>query len=311
MIPRRWMCLALLAAAGCDSWLTKPSLYNSVAVTATTRSGAPIPGVPLVLYTGQRPMGYGTTDSAGRFTFTRVPQGFYGVHASPPAGYGLIESLIAAPPSTFVDNLVVAKDTLSPVHFSFLKEGPGAVTVRVVSSTGASLSGVPVDLYDPHHVLARDTSDASGRVTFDAVPYGVYGVVVTRPPAYRDFFTVNDSLYAIRDNLIVDEGVRDSVEFALPMCTAAIKTTTVDQFGAPVTGVTTLFYTSTKELFITVTGASGTVTFTQAPCATQLGVRITPPVGYSVAEGRGFNVRDGIMLRPGMVVDLRFVVQKD
>src|SRR4051812_47976035 len=112
-----------LATGACDSWLTKPSLYNTVQVVATRRNGDPVPGVPVVLYTGQRPMGYGVTDSTGHFTFTRVPQGLYGVLASIPAGYDVTENLIGGPSSTSATDLRVADDTLSPVRFSFLKKG--------------------------------------------------------------------------------------------------------------------------------------------------------------------------------------------
>src|SRR4051812_27229306 len=83
---------ALSLAGACDTSLTKPSLYNSVRVIVTQRDGKGIFDAGLVLYTGQRHMGYGATDSTGEFTFTRVPQGVYGLTAIPPNGYALMET---------------------------------------------------------------------------------------------------------------------------------------------------------------------------------------------------------------------------
>src|SRR6476660_7516795 len=114
-------------ASACDSMLTKPSLYNSVRVIVTQRDGTGVPGAGLVLYTGQRHMGYATTDSSGEFTFMRVPQGVYGVTAIPPDNYALMETLVRVPPSNTFNQLLVQGDTLKPVRFTFLKRGPGVV----------------------------------------------------------------------------------------------------------------------------------------------------------------------------------------
>ena len=121
-------CAILLA--GCDAWLTKPSLYNTVDVVVAQRDGTPIPGTNLILYTGDRPMGYAVTGLDGRFTFKRVPQGVYGVLATPPSGYDVFDTFVH-------DGLLVADDTLLTVHFTFLKIGAGVTAViRPVLSQG-------------------------------------------------------------------------------------------------------------------------------------------------------------------------------
>jgi hypothetical protein len=252
-------------------------------------------------------MGYGATDTAGKFAFTRVPQGTYGVIASIPDGYDVLEHLIGGPATTFHDQLIVARDTVSPVHFTFLKKGPGSVTVRTLAADGSALPGVLIELYAPTASVAKITSDANGRVTFNNVPFGVYGVVATRPVLFRDFQAPNDSLFAFHDNIVVEDGSRDSVNYSFAKCAGDVRAIVLDNSGAPVAGTATAFFTSTQTLGGAVTGADGRVAFA-GPCATQLGLLINPPVGFTVAEGRGSNFMDGIVLSNGQSRDLTFHV---
>ena len=141
--PGRWRRLGTLGwvatmifIGGCETVFAGPSLYSTVPVTVTTRAGAPIPGVALELYTGQRAIGYATTDPAGQFTFERVPPGLYGVRAIPPSGYATKESLVRGTPTTVIDNLHIGADTAAPQRFVFLQVGTGSVTVTVRSTDG-------------------------------------------------------------------------------------------------------------------------------------------------------------------------------
>jgi hypothetical protein len=297
---------ALATAAGCDAWVTRPMLYNTVRVIARTRAGEAVPGVGLTLYTGQRPMAYATTAADGEFMFTLVPSGTYGVYASLPDGYAAVEDLITAPSSKVIDNLVVANDTLSPVRFTFLKKGPGVVVARLAQTTGAPLAGVPVALYSPTRQLGTGQTDATGRVVFSDVPFGVYGVRATRPLLYRDYRTPGDSLYAVRDNLIVDLGARDSVAISLAKCAGTFRVVAKDDAGLPASGVVVTFYTFAATLGVATTGADGTATSPEAPCAVQFGVQIASAPGYTVQSGRGTSFVDGLTVVNGGTVDVPF-----
>src|SRR5579884_127961 len=138
-------------------------------------------------------MGYGATDSTGRFVFTRVPQGLYGVNASPPAGYGLINDFIGGPPANIIGDVQVAADSVAPLHFTFLKQGSGTLSVQVTAAGGGPLSGVGVDLYDPTKVDAHAVTDSNGVAVFRDASYGVHGIRVIRPTLYKDFIHVDDS----------------------------------------------------------------------------------------------------------------------
>src|SRR5215467_3178667 len=194
--------LALLVAfgftVGCDAWLTKPSLYNTVTVIVSRRNGQPIPDVPLTLYTGQRPMGYATTDRDGRHVFQEVPQGNYGVFTTLPTGYDVIEHLIPGPPTIYRDDLIVAKDTLGPVRFTFLKRGPGSVIVRVTDPAVGDLAGVAVTLSASQTIEGKANTDSAGRATFVAIAYGVHSVSIQRPLLNRDYVKPGDSLLSIQ-----------------------------------------------------------------------------------------------------------------
>jgi hypothetical protein len=293
-------------AGGCDNWLTKPSLYSTVPVRVTQRNGAAVPGAELVLYTGQRHMGYGTTDSSGEFSFTRVPQGLYGVTAVPPVGYALLETLIKGPPTNFVEQLMVQGDTVRPLRFTFLKRGPGTIVVRLLQTTGAPLAGVTITLYDPIAIRGAVKTDSDGRAVFSDVPFGVYGVSLERPFLYRDFRGFGDSAYAFRDDLIVEGDARDSVSIVLTKCAGTIRVNAIDQNGAPVVGATVVAYSATQELAGKQTAADGRATFGDLPCVMQLGVRIAAPAGYSVRDGRGSSYSDGLTFTVGQVRDVAF-----
>jgi len=295
---------------GCDAWLTKPNLYNTVTVIVSTRRGEPIPGASLTLYTGQRPMGYAVTGADGRYVFNQVPQGNYGLFAVPPTGYSTVEDLIGGPSSIFRDKLIVADDTLSPVRFTYLKEGPGTLVARVTQPDGTAIAGAAVTAYGPTTVNAAGTTDATGTVTFTNIPFGVHGLNVARPLLYRDYRTPGDSLSTYRDNLIVDAGSNDTTTFRLTRCGGTVRAIAVDGNGAPVPGVTAVFYTSTQQLAVLATGADGTVSYSQIPCVVQVGVMITPAAGYSAPNGRGFRFIDGITVTNGARVDVTFHLVK-
>lgn len=302
---------AVISVTACDSLLTKPSLYSSVPVVVARTNGDGIPGARVVLYTGDRPMGYGITDSSGQFLFTQVPQGVYGITALPPTGYVSRDSLIGGPPTNVADQIAVQGDSVhAVVRFSFVKRGPGTLIVRLTQPTGAPIAGAVVTVYDPAAIRGKVTTDVSGKAVFNSLPFGVYGVSVERPYLYRDFQKLGDSAFAFRDRLIVEDGIRDSVPIVLTKCAGSIRVSAVDQTSAPVPGTTAVVYVSTGALARTPTASDGKTRFDDLPCATQLGVIIVAPPGYAVAEGRGSSYFDGFTLGKDQTLDLAFRLQK-
>ena len=290
-VPRALFAAALVAVAtDCTSLLTDPARYGVVDVLAHRRNGAAIPGVGLELYAGNRPMGYAVTDSAGAHRFTLVPEGFYGVRAVLPDGYSLVERLVAAPPSDFVQGLHVTRAPLSPVAFTFLKQGPGTLSVAVRESDGTPVAGVTTYLFAPSGTKGGGITDTGGQVTFNAVPFGVYGIRVSRPDLYR---SDTEPLFAVQDGFLVDEGSRDSATFRFSRCSGSVQLEVVDEGARPVAGFPVTLYNSTGTVTDTVTASSGSYTFSPLACR-EFGVRLRPLIGWTITEGRGSSFADGL-----------------
>jgi hypothetical protein len=302
--------LGVLAAGGivasCDSSLTKPSLYNQVVVATVRRNGQPIPGVGLELYTGPRPMGYATSGANGPYTFERVPDGSYGVIITElPNGFDFPEHIFGGPPTNFVDRLPVAGDTTIQVRFVLVKPGPGTITIHIADASGPSLIGVPVKLYTGDRTIGETITDDSGNATFTDVPFGQYGVVVTRPIFYRDYNSPGDSLYSYRDQLIAEADLVDSTTFSLEACAGTVRVLVLDEGGAPVRNATVTVYTPTERASIGATDGDGRALL-RGPCVTSMGVYVTPPAGYAVAAGRGASFFDGVTVTRGGTADVTF-----
>lgn len=311
--PWRRIVAALTAGAmtavltACEGLITKPTLYGSVIVEATRRNGAPIPDASLVLYTGQRPMGYATTDSTGRYRFEEVPEGVYGVLAVPPPGYVRLETLLATPrPSEVVDQLQVTGGTPLSARFTFLKVGAGTINAEVLQPDGTGLSGLTAVLYTPRGEFRRALTDGAGRVAFAEVPFGIYGVVVERPAAYRDSGEV---AFPYVDGLIMEQGSTERARFMFERCQGTVSALVVDQNGRAVPGATLLLYDAQAVRAREVVEASGQRLFTDLPC-TEYGVRVLPPRGYTVREARGSAYADGLLVRRNTIRLATLLVQR-
>lgn len=299
IVSRRLVLLAMLVPlGGCERLITKPSLYGTVTAEVARRNGTPIAGTRLVLYMGQRPMGYGTSDSLGRYRFDDVPEGAYGVLAVPPAGYVRLESLLATTkPSEVVDQLDVRGEQTLAARFVFLKTGAGSIEAQVREPDGTGIAGVTTVLYDPRGEVRRVRTDSTGRAAFSAVPFGLYGVAVDRPAAYRDSGEV---AFPFVDGLLMEDGAAARAPFLFEKCLGGVAIQVVDQQGRAVPGAHLVFYDAAGVRSRDVASASGTRTYAGLAC-TEYGVRVVVPRGYTVTETRGSAFVDGVRVRRNVV----------
>jgi len=299
-----WSSLLPLLLSGCDSLLTKPTLYGSVTAQVTRRNGAPVSGARLVLYTGQRPMGYAVTDSNGSYTFLDVPEGVYGVLAVPPTGYAKVEDISASAPTDVIDKLTVLAQGKLDARFTFLKVGLGSVIAQVNEPDGTPVSQIAVTLYAPSGAVARGVTDAVGKFVFDGVPLGNYGVFAARPQIFLDS---GETPLPSRAGLIVDEQSRETAAFVFARCTGSIAALVRDSTGRPVPGAILTFYTGSGKIEDAVVGTDGRRTFGSLLCA-DYGLRVQLPRGWTATEGRGVTFLDGLRVRRGSALTATLTV---
>ncbi|MHB8837461.1 MAG: hypothetical protein ACYC7F_00720 [Gemmatimonadaceae bacterium] len=295
----------LVALVACDSLVTSPPRYAMVDVLTTRRDGTPVAHVPVVLSTGQRIIGYDTTNANGTARFVRVPEGpAYGVLAGVPEGYERLEKLLGGSVTDFVP-FALTRDSTPLVRFQFLKVGPGTVTAKVVDQAAAPLAGVDVELFGSVSVIARKATAADGRVTFSAVPFGGYGVRAFRPAAYRDD---GEAVTLDVDGLIIEEGVTETRTLALQRCVGSVSLQVSDAARGAAANVRAQLFNAAGVADAKKTGANGTVQFTNLDCD-GYGVRILPAADWVVTPGRGSDFVDGLILHRGTALNAALPVQ--
>lgn len=304
--PRRLTLLAAFGAlatlAGCEAMLTRPILYGTVRVVARSRSGVPLPGITVQLYTGQRPMGYSTTDDSGRATFSRVPPNEYGLVMGLRPDYADLSELSAVPPGTQRDGIRVAGGTDTVVAFTFARRGNGALEARVRDTGGAPLRGITVTFYSSVAVLREVRTDVNGLARMDTVPFGQYGAYVVPP----DSLGVPGSALLFADGLIVDRDVSPRAEFSIASCLGSIAVAARDQFDAPIPGISVALFDGSGVRRRRTADAAGQVAFTQVPCG-ERGVWLEALAGYTVPFVRDSGYVDGLVISNGanLAVTLR------
>jgi hypothetical protein len=275
----------MLGIAACDQWISSPAYYHSVSVSAKTRGGAPVAGVELELYTGARPMGFGTTDGSGSFVFATVPDGNYGIYAYTfPAGYHTLDALTGGPRSIIKDGLTVSPTSSPHVDLVLAKEGPGTVKAVVLQPDGTPMAAVPITLVNQNTgTIQTELADASGTKVFTNVPYGFYVVRVTSP----DWFPGSSAQqFVYTRGIPIDSGARDSVSLVISPCRGTLTARVINSSGAPVANYPLRLYTSTDILEEPLTDATGSHVFSGLVCG-EYGIAIRPKAGYSYVDAYG------------------------
>lgn len=297
--------LATLVVAACESLITKPSLYGTIRAEVKRRDGTPIAGAQVQLYTGQRPIGFATTDANGAYTFVDVADGVYGLRTFPPAGYFNIQSVIGGKDSSFRDQLQLNPGDNLRVSFSFLKEGRGTITARVIDSDGKPMPDVRVVLFSSGGSIADSKTDQSGSFQFATVPQGNYGVFAARPIAYQDS---GEAPLPSRDGIVVDDGSTHLASFQFALCNGSLDVRVRDNTGAPVPGTLLTFY-GAFGVQDSILGADASRSIPKLGCGSY-GVRIRPPVGWTADEGRGTTFQDNLSIHRGTALNVALTVKR-
>lgn len=294
----RGLVVTALLATGCDQLVTTPLRYGTVQVSVTRRNGEKLAKIPMHLFTGPRIMAYGTTDSTGTMRFERVPEGpAYAVRVERTSGYEFIENLLGGKVSDAVIGMRVRPDSTSAVHFTLLKIGPGAVDARLTEPGGTPIPGATLELYRPSGVIERGVSGATGRLTFNAVPFGQYGVRAYRPKGYRD---LDEPLTVWTDGVVVEDGVTAVASLSMTPCRGTIDVRVADPVYGGAPSVRLHLFTVEGVMDSTRTAADGSARFV-TPFCSDFGVRAIGSIDWRFAPTRGGEFVDGLVIHRGTV----------
>ncbi|MBM3908276.1 MAG: carboxypeptidase regulatory-like domain-containing protein [Gemmatimonadetes bacterium] len=290
--------VAALLITGCDQLVTTPLRYGTVEVSVTRRNGDKLANVPMHLFTGQRIMAYGKTDSTGIMRFERVPEGpAYAVRVERASGFEFIENLLGGTVNDAVIGMKVRRDSISTVRFTLLKIGPGTIEAQVTEPGGAPVAGVKLELYRPSGVIREGVAGTNGRLSFDAVPFGQYGVRAYRPKAYRD---LDEPLTVWTDGVVVEGGVTAVAPLSMAPCRGTIDVRVTDPVYGAASGVRLLLFTVEGVVDSVRTAADGSARFT-TPFCSDFGVRAIANGDWRFASARGSEFVDGLVIRRGTV----------
>ena len=292
---------AVLLSTSCDQWITKPMRYETVTLTVKRRNGIAVPGVKMVLYTGQREMGYGVTDSAGAITFPQVPWGVYGLYAYEfPSGYWAT----AGYGGQYIDGISIDGKPLAPFQFTAFKEGSGTIVVRTVDSVGTGIPNVIVRGYDQKGNTRATVSDSTGQVVF-SVGMGVWSVNAENPG-----FIVNRSLPALvtKIGITIDSGYVDAARLVLSRCSGSYRVRVQDAAGS-VPNFPVLLYKAEGLIGVKTTGSDGTYTWTNQLCGSY-GMMLMPFAGWTFVDGPGTSYSQFTIGPNATVPQVTFTVAK-
>lgn len=273
--------LALMLSA-CDALLTDPAPLGRIRIEARGRHGEPLPGITAQLYVGYRPMGYLVTDARGVVRYDDVPENLYGVYMRLPDAYAGWDEVAGLPRRDLVDGIRVRAGTDTTLRFEFLRRGPGSIVAYTVDDDSLPVGGREVTLYTARGIIARDTSDATGRAVFPDVPMGVYGTWAFAP---ESFAVAPGRSFVYRDNLVIDRDHREVVTLLLPRCRASLIARVIDASEAPVPGAGVTLYRGDQTFRAATTDAAGEVRWTRIACG-EYGVYVVPPSGYRAPWAR-------------------------
>jgi hypothetical protein len=294
---RGMLVVFLMTVTGCEVALTEGAPYGSVRIEATSRANAPLPGIDILLYTGRRPMGYGTTDTNGLVVFRQVPPGGYAIRATLPERYADLAEFNLGPSALFSDGFSVEAGKTSTRALTFLLRGTGSLEARARDSSGVPIRGLTIDFYRSSGYIAKVLTDTAGLARMDSVPLGYYGAAFTAP----DSLGVPNQPFTFRDMLFVDGESPARAEFTVATCFGNLAVDVRDQDGAPATGVTVVRYVSSGRTWTATTDANGGHDFGRVPCG-DYGVFAQPSGAYEVTPERGLGFADGLRVTKGLAL---------
>ena len=268
-------------------------------VSVMDLDGTPIEETKVFLYGPQGDLSEKLVGSSGSVSFDPVSFGNRGIRVVPPRLY-----LDGDEGFFFQDGLLIDEGWTEEVSF-ILEKCLGTLRASVQDDSGAPFPEYPIRLYSPTADLdVRDTG-TDGVAVFDSIACGNRGLAMVQRPGW--LFEEGRGL-SFHDGISVTRQSDQMFSFTVEACRGEVGVRVEDENSDPVSGALLELYALNRTWDQDVTGANGVLTFTQA-CGMEVGVRVTPPAGYTVPEGRGSSFYDGLRPDIGGRVELVFRLQ--
>jgi hypothetical protein len=291
---------AVVVLVACVDLFTEPFEYGQVEVVAVRRSGEPVAGVKVTAFTGARILGTGVTDEEGRFVFGYLPHGAMGVLAEPPEGYRPLDLL-----NGFVVTDSLEEGAKERFEFTYLKFGTGALVVAVEEQRGNPVVGLRLQLNSSRGPITEAVTGPDGTHTFDDLQLDSYSVFAFPKGAYT--FADGRPL-GIVDNLLVEDGIREAIEFELDHCFGGMRVRAADTSGAAIRALKLQLYTAEAALTSGATNEQGILDLGEVDCGVY-GIQIERTPGIIPVAGPSAWFVDGVRVGRGEqpLVQLSFV----
>ena len=236
----------------------------------------------------------------GEAVFDSIPCGNRGLSLVETPGWSFEEGRGLS----FHDGISVSRG--SDQTFSFTVE-PCLGTVRgsVQDVSGSPVTEHPLRLYSSTATLELRDTGVNGEAVFDSIPCGDFGITLLQRPGW--IFEEGRGL-SFHDGISVINQSNQGFSFSVESCSGEIGIRVEDQNSDPVSGALVELYANNRTWDQDATGADGALTFTDA-CGMEVGVKVTPPTGYTVQQGRGFSFFDGLNPEPGGQIEVVFRLQ--
>ena len=268
-------------------------------VSVTDPKGTAIEDTKVFLYGPEGTLSEKLVSSSGLVSFDQVSFGNRAIRVVPPRSY-----LDTDEGFFFQHGILIDEGWIEEVSF-VLEKCLGTVRGSVQDVSGAPVTEHPVRLYSSTATLEFKDTGVDGVAVFDSIPCGNFGIALVQRPGW---VLEEGQGLSFRDGISVINQSDQGFSFSVESCSGEVGIRVEDENNDPVGEALIELYATNRTWDQDVTGADGALTFTGA-CGMEVGVKITPPAGYTVQQGRGFSFFDGLNPEPGGRIEVVFRLQ--
>jgi hypothetical protein len=274
---------------------------GQVRVTVGEPGGSPVAQAQVTLYHPQGTQEERESDAGGEVLFHPVPFGIWGVRVTPPEVY------LERDQTHFTQDGILVEEGSHELATFTLEKCQGMIRAEVLDHDGNPVASYPVTLYTAAGVVEEGLTEADGRRSFGPLLCRDFGLRIDPNP---DWAFQEGRGTSFHDGILVTRGSDRTFTFRVIRNLGTIRGLVTDGEGAAVAGATLALYNAQQELERTVSDGEGAFAFSAVEVGPPHGVRVLPPEGFWVEEGRGTSFIDGLAPQAGEELEILFVLQR-